>query len=78
MIQLLTKLADTAPDEFIDPITLMIMQQPMKVPTSPYVLDRRTLVSHLAINPSDPFSRKPLTMDMIYPDVALKIRCEAL
>jgi hypothetical protein len=51
-VQVMTDLADQAPDEFIDPITLHIMQHPMKTPTSPYVLDRQTLLEHLAINPT--------------------------
>jgi hypothetical protein len=72
----LSKLADSAPEEFIDPITMSIMLQPMKVPTSPYILDRKTLVDHLAINQTDPFSRRALTLDMIIPDVALQIRIE--
>lgn len=76
MQQLLLKLADDAPEEFIDPITLMIMEQPMAMPTSRNRMDRKTLSAHLAINPSDPFNRKPLTMDMIYPDVALKMRID--
>ena len=50
----------------------------MAMPTSPHRLDRKTLAAHLAINPSDPFNREPLTMDMIYPDVALKMRYELL
>lgn len=74
--QLLSKLADEAPEEFIDPITLMIMEQPMAMPTSNNRMDRTTLSAHLAINPSDPFNRKPLTMDMIYPDFALKMRID--
>lgn len=72
----LTLLADKAPEEFIDPISMNIMSQPMKIPTSPYTLDRKTLVSHLALNPTDPFSRKPLTMDMVIPDIDLQIRIE--
>mmetsp|Transcript_27403 Transcript_27403/g.51211 ORF Transcript_27403/g.51211 Transcript_27403/m.51211 type:complete len:342 (-) Transcript_27403:810-1835(-) len=76
MQQLLSKLADEAPEEFIDPITLLIMEQPMAMPTSRNRMDRKTLSAHLAINPSDPFNRQPLTMDMIYPDVALKMRID--
>lgn len=49
---MLCQLTDDAPEEFIDPISLMLMQQPMRVPTSPYVMDRKTLVAHLAINPT--------------------------
>ena len=71
---MLLNLADQAPEEFIDPITMLIMEHPMAMPTSPHRLDRKTLAAHLAINPSDPFNREPLTMDMIYPDVALKMR----
>lgn len=74
--KILTELADEAPEEFIDPITMMIMQNPMRMPTSPYVLDRTTISMHLAQNPTDPFSRRPLTMSMIYPDVALQIKIE--
>lgn len=51
-MQLLAQLSDLAPEEFLDPITLVLMVQPMTLPTSPHVLDRQTLVEHLAINPT--------------------------
>jgi len=76
MEKLMIKLADEAPEDFIDPITLMIMRNPMKVSASRYIYDRSTLQRHLAISSSDPYSRQPLTMDMIYPDVFLKTQID--
>ena len=46
------KLADDAPEEFIDPISFLIMEDPVKVPTSRYIFDRNTLATHLAKDPS--------------------------
>lgn len=65
------KLAD-APDEFLDPIMGTLMKDPVILPTSQTVLDRTVIARHLLSDQSDPFNRKPLTMDMVITNTELK------
>ncbi|CAI9739965.1 ubiquitin conjugation factor E4 A-like [Octopus vulgaris] len=61
-----------APDEFLDPIMGTLMKDPVILPTSQKTLDRTVIARHLLSDQSDPFSRKPLTMDKVIPNVDLK------
>ncbi|RKP05111.1 ubiquitin elongating factor core-domain-containing protein [Thamnocephalis sphaerospora] len=58
------ELAD-APDEFLDPITYSLMRDPVTLPTSGVTMDRSAIKSHLLSDATDPFNRKPLTVDML-------------
>jgi hypothetical protein len=69
-------LAD-APDEFLDPLVLTFMKDPVLLPTSGNHVDRSTIAQILLNDPHDPFNRKYLTMDMVEPAVALKQRMTA-
>ncbi|KAI8580706.1 hypothetical protein K450DRAFT_235570 [Umbelopsis ramanniana AG] len=60
------------PDEFIDPILSHLMEDPVVLPTSNMIVDRSTIRAHLLGDKRDPFSRAPLSMDMIKPATDLK------
>eukprot|EP00210_Caulerpa_lentillifera_P004213 g4018.t1 len=63
---------DEIPEEFVDPILMTIMKDPVILPDSKVVVDRETIERTLLTNPTDPFSRAPLTVDMLKPDTVLK------
>eukprot|EP00744_Colponema_vietnamica_P008212 GILI01011738.1.p1 GENE.GILI01011738.1~~GILI01011738.1.p1 ORF type:complete len:723 (-),score=177.10 GILI01011738.1:197-2203(-) len=67
---------ENAPDEFLDPIMSTLMTDPVTLPSSRIVVDRVTIVKHLLSDPSDPFNRSPLTLDMLIPNDELKTRIE--
>ncbi|KAI7841821.1 hypothetical protein COHA_004350 [Chlorella ohadii] len=69
-------LAD-APDEFLDPILMTLMQDPVTLPDSRVTIDRPTIERHLLSSQTDPFSRAPLTKDQLVPDAELRARIEA-
>lgn len=72
MSQMDVDLGDDIPDEFLDPITYTIMDDPVKLPTSNQVIDRTSIERHLLNDPTDPFSRAPLTIDKLIPLPELK------
>jgi len=55
------------PDEFLDPITCTIMEDPVILPTSGQTVDRATITRHLLSDSTDPFNRQKLTSDMLKP-----------
>ena len=67
---------DDAPQEFFDGLTFNIMTDPVKLPKSNVVVDRKTIETHLLSNETDPFNREPLTKDMLIPCPELKERIE--
>eukprot|EP00002_Diphylleia_rotans_P015175 TRINITY_DN2939_c0_g1_i3.p1 TRINITY_DN2939_c0_g1~~TRINITY_DN2939_c0_g1_i3.p1 ORF type:complete len:928 (+),score=199.42 TRINITY_DN2939_c0_g1_i3:675-3458(+) len=60
------------PDDFCDPITAVLMKDPVILPTSGQTMDRSTIETHLRNDEKDPFNRKHLTADMLQPNVELK------
>jgi ubiquitin conjugation factor E4 B len=66
------------PDEFLDPLTFVLMQDPVRLPTSGTVLDRSTITQHLLSNNIDPFNRQPLTLDMLQPGASAAMRLRPL
>jgi hypothetical protein len=66
-------LAD-APEEFLDPLVLTFMKDPVILPTSGNCVDRSTIAQILLNDPHDPFNRMDLTIDMVEPAVELKER----
>ncbi|EFC48330.1 ubiquitin-protein ligase [Naegleria gruberi] len=56
-----------APDEFLDPLTYTIMEDPVLLPVSKIYIDRATIERHLLNDPKDPFNRSPLSVDMLVP-----------
>jgi len=61
-----------APEEFLDSLMCQLMTDPVKLPASGAVVDRATIGRLLLSNQTDPFTRAPLTMDMVEPLDELK------
>jgi ubiquitin conjugation factor E4 B len=61
-----------APDEFLDTITTILMDDPVELPTSHVIVDRKTIEHHLLSDQTDPFNRTKLTRDMLVPCPDLK------
>lgn len=65
-----------APDEFRDPLMDTLMEDPVLLPSGK-VMDRYVIIRHLLNSSTDPFSRQPLSEDMLLPATELKERIEA-
>ncbi|CAH8863515.1 unnamed protein product [Trichobilharzia szidati] len=63
---------DDAPDDYIDPIMGYIMEDPVKLPTSGHIVDRKTIYRHLLNDSTDPFNRQPLSMSQVEPQESLR------
>lgn len=63
-----------APDEFLDPLMQEFMTDPVKLPTSGNIVDRRTITQHLLNDDTDPFNRKKLSIDDVAPAEELKAK----
>ncbi|CAH8596328.1 unnamed protein product [Dicrocoelium dendriticum] len=63
---------DGAPDEFVDPIMGCIMEDPVRLPTSGHIVDRKTIYRHLLNASTDPFNRQPLAMSQVEPQEELR------
>ena len=48
------------PEKFCDPISTDLMNDPVKLPSSGQILDRKTIKQHLLNDEHDPFNRAPL------------------
>ncbi|CAH0393834.1 unnamed protein product [Bemisia tabaci] len=64
-----------APDEFRDPLMDTLMEDPVMLPSGK-VMDRPVIIRHLLNSSTDPFSRQPLSEDMLVPASELKERIE--
>jgi ubiquitin conjugation factor E4 B len=67
---------DDAPEEFCDVLTTLLMNDPVKLPHSNVILDRKTIETHLLSDPTDPYNRTPLTKEMLIPCPELKARIQ--
>jgi ubiquitin conjugation factor E4 B len=67
---------DDAPEEFCDNLTALLMTDPVKLPKSQVIVDRKTIETHLLSDQTDPFNRAPLTKDMLIPCPELKAKIE--
>lgn len=65
-----------APEEFKDPLMDTLMEDPVLLPSGK-VMDRYVIIRHLLNSSTDPFSRQPLSEDMLLPATDLKQRIEA-
>jgi len=63
---------EDAPDDFLDPMMFELMEDPVLLPTSGKVMDRKHIMRHLLSTPNDPFNRQTLTEEMLKPVVELK------
>jgi len=59
------------PDEFLCAISYDLMKNPVKLPSG-VVVDRSSISRHLLSDQHDPFSRAPLTQDMLEEETELK------
>ena len=62
------------PQDFLDPITMELMDNPVILPASSVSVDRGTIARHLLSDQTDPFNRSRLTMEMVKTDHALIVR----
>mmetsp|Transcript_56544 Transcript_56544/g.120095 ORF Transcript_56544/g.120095 Transcript_56544/m.120095 type:complete len:1170 (+) Transcript_56544:81-3590(+) len=67
-------LYQNAPDEFLDPLMQEFMSDPVKLPTSGNIVDRKTITQHLLNDDTDPFNRKKLSIDDVVPAEELKAK----
>ncbi|KAL3792867.1 hypothetical protein HJC23_004792 [Cyclotella cryptica] len=70
-------LYEDAPDEFMDPLLSEFMTDPVLLPTSGHIVDRKTITQHLLNDSMDPFNRKELKLEDVVPAVELKERIDA-
>jgi ubiquitin conjugation factor E4 B len=67
---------DDIPAEYLDPITEELMKDPVILPLSKTRCDRSTIARHLLSDPTDPFNRSFLSIDMVESDTQLKDEIE--
>lgn len=51
----------------LDPMMCELMEDPVLLPTSGKVMDRKHITRHLLSTPNDPFNRQTLTEEMLKP-----------
>ena len=54
------------PEEFKDPLMETVMEEPVKLPSG-MIMDKSVIMRHLLNSATDPYSRQPLTEDMLVP-----------
>eukprot|EP00922_Rhytidocystis_sp_ex-Travisia-forbesii_P008954 GHVS01013067.1.p1 GENE.GHVS01013067.1~~GHVS01013067.1.p1 ORF type:complete len:349 (+),score=67.31 GHVS01013067.1:190-1236(+) len=67
---------EDVPDEFLDPLMQDVMEDPVRLPTSNTVMDRRNIERHLMADEHDPYNRAPLRVEELesMPELREKIR----
>ncbi|KAI3636711.1 hypothetical protein MIR68_004978 [Amoeboaphelidium protococcarum] len=65
------------PDEYLDPLMFSLMEDPVILPTSKITVDRSTITSHLLSDSTDPFNRRPLSIDMVQPNEELRAQIQS-
>lgn len=65
---------DGIPEEFVDPIMMTPMTEPVVLPDSKATIDRSTAIRHLLASPTDPFTRTPLSLEDLQEDLLLRAR----
>lgn len=73
----LDALTAEAPEEFLDPLMMTLMVDPVLLPSSRTIVDRSTIAQHLLNEETDPFNRQPLTSKELIPETALKEKIKA-
>jgi len=56
---------DDIPDEFLDPLNSMLIQNPVVLPASKIIIDKNSILRWLFSKKEDPFSRKELTEEIL-------------
>lgn len=62
----------TIPDEYLDPIMAEIMEDPVLLPTSNTIMDRKVIERHIMSNDDDPFNRAHLAVKDLQPQDKLR------
>ena len=70
------ELLEDPPEEFVCPISMGLMKDPVRLPTSGTVCDRASMKRQLLNSEIDPFSRQPLKFEELIPLEDLKARIE--
>lgn len=65
------------PDEFLDPIMADLMTDPVLIPTSNKIMDRKHITRIILADDHDPFTRMPLRLDQLVPQTELRDRVRA-
>ena len=53
------------PDEYIDPLLMVPIDEPMECPESRTIVDRVSILNHLVYSETDPFTNLRLTKTML-------------
>ena len=72
----LDKLLEDAPEKYLDPLLLTLMEDPVLLTTSNNIVNRATIMTQLLNDPIDPFNRSPLSLADIKPCPELKQEIE--
>lgn len=72
----LEEIWDEIPDDFKDPMMEELMVDPVLLPSSNHILDRRHIERHLMTESFDPFNRAPLTKEQLVPQPELKAKID--
>lgn len=65
------------PDHYLDPIMQEIMEDPVLLPTSRTIMDRKVIERHIMSNDDDPFNRAGLAVKDLEPQEELKAEIHA-
>merc|ERR1719443_75322 len=65
------------PDNYLDPIMAEIMADPVMLPTSNTIMDRKVIERHIMSNDDDPFNRMKLAVSDLQPQPELKAKIQA-
>merc|ERR1712222_275616 len=65
------------PDNYLDPIMSEIMEDPVLLPTSKTIMDRKVIERHIMSCDDDPFSRKQLSVNDLVPQTELRAQIHA-
>lgn len=60
------------PDQYLDPIMAEIMEDPVLLPTSNNIMDRKVIERHIMSNDDDPFNRAHLSVKDLVPQEELR------
>merc|ERR1711870_127196 len=66
----------TVPDNYLDPIMSEIMVDPVLLPTSNTIMDRKVIERHIMSNDDDPFNRAHLPVNDLVPQTELRAEIE--
>jgi len=58
-------ISEEIPEDFMDPIMMTLMEDPVELPSSNIILDKNTILQQLLHCEQDPYSRVPLTKELL-------------